>query len=131
MTIYPFQAAPIDPVKIAKWTGQVRLVLTLLAGVGIGGAWIPHITDAQISGYVGLSLALIPIGSALWSWFENEWNRKKANATVVASAVASAAMIVPLVVVPAASYDEPNATTTRRVTSAEANAATAVVQTPT
>jgi hypothetical protein len=128
---------PVDPVQIAKWTGQVRLVLTLLAGAGIGASWLPHLTDAQISGYVGVILFVWPPAALLWSWFENKWNGKKASAVVVASAAASARASanavsnIPLIVIPAATVDEPTATATRPVTLHEMNAAAAIVPTPT
>jgi hypothetical protein len=125
-----------DPVQIAKWTGQIRLVLTVLAGAGIGVAWIPRITDTQISAYVGVALLLLPIGASVWSWFENQWNSRKANATVVASAVASAKATAaegtarPVVVVPFPTPMAQNGTAARPVSQDVADAAHLITEPP-
>ncbi len=85
----------------------------MLAGAGIGAAWIPKLPDQQIGGYVGLALFALPTAAAVWSWVENTWNARHANATVVASAVASAnasarsGVATPLAVVPSPSRYAP------------------------
>jgi hypothetical protein len=90
----PFLPPPPDPSSVAVWAGQFRAILPLLGGIGIGGAWLQHLTDAQISDYLTGILTAIGVASwgvtALWSRYD-KWRAAKADrASSVASAAASA-----------------------------------------
>jgi hypothetical protein len=126
---------PIDPIRLARWMGDVRIVLTVLATLGIGKTW--QIDDATLSVLLSAVLMLVPIGMAIWGRIEKWHMQAHANAVVIASAVASAhasantvMAMVPLVVVPAATVDNPAATATRPIGLAEMHRASAIVQTP-
>jgi predicted lipid-binding transport protein (Tim44 family) len=82
------------PTSVAIWAGQIRAILPLLGGIGLGGAWVAKLTDAQINDYVTATLTFIGIASwiisALWSRY-SKWEAARADhASSVASAVASA-----------------------------------------
>ncbi len=93
---------PPSPTKIALWTGQIRAVIALLAGIGFGGAWLQKVTDTQISD--GLTAFLTVAGLVLWgvagamSWYKEHWQAAAARSTAVASAVASVAEGTPVTV---------------------------------
>lgn len=86
--------APPDPTAIEQWSGQARTLIAVLSGIGIGGAWLQHVTDAQITGYVTAGLTLVSLGGWAWAAFRS-WQSKRMKAEEerklqVASAVASA-----------------------------------------
>lgn len=94
--------APPDPVTVAQWTGQIRTVVALLGGIGLGGAWLQHITDAQISNDVTTVLTVLGLAAyaiaAFYSWKQKRDAATAARTEKVASAVASANAGVPVVV---------------------------------
>jgi hypothetical protein len=112
---------PPDPIQIVKWTGQVRALLTALAGLGMGAAWLPQITDVQIGAYLGASATVLGLLTAVWSWYEKTLTAQHVHATVVATAVASARANVPVVATLAT--DVGASATIRRVTPNEADTA--------
>ena len=94
--------APPDPVYVAQWTGQIRTIVALAGGIGIGGAWLQHITDAQISNDVTAMITVLGLVSyavaAFYSWKQKRDAATAAHTEKVASAVASANAGMPVVV---------------------------------
>jgi hypothetical protein len=98
MTVDPYQLPlppPLPaPTTVAIWAGQIRAILPLLGGIGLGGASVANLTDAQINGYVTAVLTLVGIaswaGTAIWSRYDERQQARVARQVAVASAVASA-----------------------------------------
>ncbi len=92
--ILPPPPPPPDPVVVAQWAGQIRTVIALVGGLGLGGAWFQHLTDAQISNDVTAFLTVFGLASwavaAGWSWWQKRQAANAARTVAVASAVASA-----------------------------------------
>ena len=90
----PQPPAPPDPVVVAQWAGQIRGLIILLGGIGIGGAWLQKITDAQLTNDVTAVLTVAGVAawaaSSAWSWWQKRKAAKAARTAAVASAVASA-----------------------------------------
>lgn len=102
MSDLPPLPQPPDPTTIAQWTGQLRTLIALAGGLGLGGAWLGHITDQEISGDLtaiftvgGLALWA---GAAIWSWIAKLRAATAARTSAVASAVQSAQTGTPVVV---------------------------------
>lgn len=91
---YPLPPPLPAPTTIAIWAGQIRAILPLLGGIGLGGAWVANLTDAQINGYVTATLTITGLASwgvtALWSRYDKWQAARDDHASSVASAVASA-----------------------------------------
>jgi hypothetical protein len=89
---------PPDPVKVAQWSGQIRTLIAVLAGVGFGGAALKGISSEQITGWVTAAMTLWGIGAWAWvSW--KSWQAKKADRKIlVASTVASVKLNTPVAV---------------------------------
>ncbi len=89
---------PPDPTKAAQWAGQIRALLTLLAGAGIvGGAWA-GVSVEQITNWVTLAMwAAAGVGAA-WASYKSWQDKIKQRQEKVATAMVSAAQGVPLVV---------------------------------
>ena len=101
---FPAPPPPPDPALVTQWTqwlGQIRGVLILAGGIGLGGTWLKPITgltDAELSGYVAAVVSVVSVaawaGPAAWSWIEKKrtaWAVAKAlRLAAVAAAVASA-----------------------------------------
>lgn len=92
--IPPDPPPPPDPVVVAQWAGQIRTVIALVGGLGLGGAWLQHLTDAQISNDVTAILTMFGLASwalaGVWSWWQKRQAANAARTVAVASAVASA-----------------------------------------
>jgi hypothetical protein len=137
---FPLPPAP-DPVKIAKWAGQIRAALTVLAGFNIAPEVLSTLTavdiNADLSAIMTVFGLALYIGTALWSWIEKEIAARHANAAVVASAVASAhataetGVPTPTLVVPAPTPTDAGATASRIVGFAEEGHAYDIVPPPT
>lgn len=85
---------PPAPATVALWTGQIRTLIAIVSGIGLGGAGLQQITTDKISGYVTAIMTLVGLGgwawAAVWSWLDKWKAAHAAHATAVASAVASA-----------------------------------------
>ena len=118
---YPLPPPPPSPTAIALWAGQLRVVIPLLGGIGIGGAWLQSITDTQLTSYVTTGLTLFGlvcwIGTALWAraaaWWRAADKRKAEVSAAVASANATHAIGVPtaVTVIPSTPTTSPTAVT--------------------
>lgn len=122
---FPLPPEIPPPTTIAIWGGQIRAILPLLGGIGIGGAWVEKLTDAQINSYLTAILTLIGIGSwifsAIWSRYDKWQQARKARTNAVASAVASAISGSPVTVsVTKTPSGTPDLATATRVSMVEA-----------
>lgn len=117
--------APPSPTNIAVWTGQVRTVIAVLGGLGLGGAALQHVTDQQISNELTAGLTVFGFlawaAAALWSRY-SKWEAARADrassvlsAVATASATARAGVRMPVIVVPAPTVFAPSATATMEV----------------
>ncbi len=123
---------PPDPTKAAQWAGQIRALLTLLAGAGIvGGAWA-GVSVEQLTNWVTLAMWATAGAGAAWASYKSWQDKIKQRQEKVATAMVSAQNGTPLIV----SVTPPGVeNTVARVSVAEQDAAPtvpmgAVVQPP-
>lgn len=81
-----------DPTQVALWTGQIRLLISVFVGLGLGSAWLPHITDAQISAELTAVLTVASligaVGASAWSFYKEHWAAQHTHAVAQVSAAA-------------------------------------------
>lgn len=83
-----------DPTKTALWTAQARIFIGIAMGAGLGGTWLPKITDAQISNDITAFVTVVSIAgwaiSGAWSWWKEHHTANAAHEDLIVTATASA-----------------------------------------
>lgn len=89
---------PPDPLVAAKWAGQIRTLIAVLAGAGIiGSAWA-GVSVEQISSLVTVAMTAISLGAWAWAAYKSWQDKNQARAVLVSSSAASAQKGEPVVI---------------------------------
>lgn len=91
----------LDPAVL----GQVRGVLILLAGMGLGGTWLKYLVGLDDASFNALATTIVTVGGgllylgpAIWGWLEAKWLARQSRSLQVAAATTSVALGVPVTV---------------------------------